>query len=212
MDCKHRPAVALAVATLLMVVAVLENTVSPWAPFYVTYAVLASGLPFVVGAVNRSSLRRPSFRYAAAGVVLAVLLQGMFRVVTARVDLQAMFGQMLTVAAARLATRPESVATSYVIFIQAWAGFGEEVFYRGYLQRSLRTRFAPLPSIAGAALVFAVRHYAQLLLAWPHVAWASATTWVAATFVIGLALGWLYEKSASLWPSIVCHYLFNLLA
>jgi len=26
-----------------------------------------------------------------------------------------------------------------------------------------------------------------------------------------LALGGLYERSRSLWPSIVCHYLFNIL-
>ena len=108
--------------------------------------------------------------------------------------------------------RPESVAKRYLIFIQAWAGFREEVFYRGYLQRSLRNRLPPMPSIGGAALLFAVRHYAQLLLAWPHIAWASATIRVVATFVVGLALGWLYEKSTSLWPSIGCHYLFNLLA
>jgi hypothetical protein len=73
-------------------------------------------------------------------------------------------------------------------------------------------RFAALPSIAGAALAFAVRHYSQVLLAWPHVDWASATIWVAATFVAGLIFGWLYEKSTSLWPSILCHYVLNLLA
>ena len=215
MDGKASPAaavsVALATAVLLMAVAALENTVAPWAPFYVGYAVLASGLPFVIGAVNRRSFRRPSLRYALAAVGLALLLQGIVRLITAPADLPGMFGRILTVAAARLAMRPETVVRSYLIFIQAWAGFGEEVFYRGYLQQSLRTRFAPLPSIAGASFLFAFRHYTQVLLVWPHVDWGSATIWVSATFLVSVGFGWLYEKSGSLWPPILCHYLFNLL-
>ena len=196
---------------LLTVVAILENTIAPWAPFYVAYAVLASALPFLIGGVDARTFQRPSLRYALVGLGLAIPLQGIFRLMTARADLPAMFGEMLTVAAARLGTHPETVATSYVVFIKAWAGFGEEVFYRGYLQRSFRSRVGPLASITGAALLFAVRHYAQVLLAWPHVDWASATIWVTAAFVVGVAFGWLYEKTASLWPSILCHYLFNLL-
>jgi len=211
-DCKVRPVTAVVIATLLTLVAALENTVAPWAPFYVAYAVLASGLPFLIGAVHRGVFRRPSLPNMLVGLALAFLLHGMFRVVTARADLPGMFGEMLTVAAARLAMPPETVARWYLIFIQAWAGIGEEIFYRGYLQGALRSRFRPLPSIGAASLLFAVRHYTQVLLAWPHVAWGSATLWVTATFIAGLAFGWLYERSRSLWPSIACHMVFNLLA
>jgi membrane protease YdiL (CAAX protease family) len=212
MDCRDRPLVSPLVATLLMVVAVLENTVAPWAPFCLAFALLTSGLPWLMGAVDRSQFRRPSFRYALAGLGLGILLQGVFRLMTARADLPGMFGQVLTVAAGRVGRSPEAVGRAYLLFIQVWAGLGEEVFYRGYLQRSLRSRFRPLPSIAGAALAFALRHYSQVLLTWPHVDWASATIWVAATFVAGLVFGWLYERSASLWPPILCHYVLNLLA
>jgi membrane protease YdiL (CAAX protease family) len=212
MDCTDRPLVALLVTALLMVVAVLENAVAPWAPFCVGFALLTSGLPWLIGAIDRSQLRRPRLRYALAGVGLGILLQGAFRLMTARADLPGMFGQVLTIAAGRLGRSPEAVGRAYLIFIQVWAGLGEEIFYRGYLQRSLRRRFRPLSSITGAALAFAVRHYSQVLLAWPHVDWASATIWVAATFVAGLVFGWLYEKSTSLWPSILCHYVLNLLA
>jgi membrane protease YdiL (CAAX protease family) len=205
------PGVAVGVAIALTGIAVLENTVAPWAPFYVAYAALALALPFLWGAVTRQDLRRPPLRQLLAGIGLAVVLQGAFRLITARADLPGMFGGMLTVAAARLATRPEVVAKWYLLFIQAWAGLGEEVFYRGYVQRSLRTRFTPAASIGGASLLFATRHYTQVLLAWPNVDWRSATIWVAATFVVGVALGWLFEKTASLWPSIVAHYAFNLL-
>ena len=212
MDCTDRPLVALLIATLLMVVAVLENTVAPWAPFCVAFAVLTAGLPWRIGAIKRSQFRHPGLRYTLAGLGLGVLLQGFFRLMTSPADLTGLFGQVLTVAASRLGGSPESIARWYLVFIQAWAGLGEEIFYRGYLQRSLRRRFKPLPSIAGAAFAFAARHYSQVLLAWPHVDWASATLWVAATFVAGLVFGWLYERSTSLWPSILCHYVLNLLA
>jgi membrane protease YdiL (CAAX protease family) len=211
-DREARPFLAVGVAVSLTAVAALENTVAPWAPFYVVYAALALALPFVVGAVTRRDLRRPRLRHCLVALVLAVVLQGVFRLITAPADLDGMFGGMLAAAAARLSTRPEIVARWYLIFIQVWAGFGEEVFYRGYLQRSLRTRLSPTVAIGSASLLFATRHYTQVLLAWPHVDWRSATIWVAASFVVGLALGWLYEKTESLWPPILAHYAFNLLA
>jgi membrane protease YdiL (CAAX protease family) len=200
------------VALLLTAVAALENTVAPWAPFYVVYAALALGLPFLLGAVTARDLRLPRLRHCLVGLALAVVLQGAFRLMTAPADLGGMFGGMLAAAAARLSTRPEVVARWYLIFIQVWAGFGEEVFYRGYLQRSLRARLSPAIGIGCASLLFATRHYTQVLLAWPHVDWRSATIWVLASFIVGVALGWLYEKTESLWPPIVAHYAFNLLA
>jgi membrane protease YdiL (CAAX protease family) len=208
----NRPGVVVGVAVLLTGIAALENTVAPWAPFYVVYAALALVVPFLGGAVTRRELRRPTLRQCLAAIVLALVLHGAFRLMTASADLNGMFGRMLTVAAARLATRAEVVAKWYLLFIQAWAGFGEEVFYRGYVQRSLRTRFTAATSIGATSLLFASRHYTQLLLSWPNVDWHSATIWVAATFVVGVALGWLFEKTASLWPPIIAHFAFNLLA
>ena len=98
------------------------------------------------------------------------------------------------------------------MLITIWAGLGEELFYRGYLQARLRRRFGALTAIVGASAIFAVRHYTQVLIAWPHVPWSAATIWVVAAFIFGLAAGWLYEKSGSLLPPILCHYAFNLLA
>jgi len=44
-----------------------------------------------------------------------------------------MFERVFVAAGDRLAAKPETVAKWYLIFIQVWAGLGEEVFYRGYL-------------------------------------------------------------------------------
>jgi membrane protease YdiL (CAAX protease family) len=69
-----------------------------------------------------------------------------------------------------------------------------------------------LPAIAAASVLFATRHYTQVLLTWPVVPWGPATVWVAATLLVGVALGVLYERTRSLLPPIVCHYVVNLLA
>lgn len=202
---------ALALSLLLTLVAALENTIAPWAPFYVVYAALALGVPLLLRQAGFGSLRRPRLPYWLAAVVLAVALQGLFRLITRGAQLPEMFGRVFVAAEDRLAMKPETIAKWYLLFIQVWAGLGEEVFYRGYLQRNLRRRFGPLPSIGAASLVFATRHYTQVLIVWPHVDWRPATIWVAGAFIVSLALGALYEKSGSLWPPIVCHYLFNVL-
>ena len=138
---------ALGAALLLTLVAALENTVAPWAPFYVVYAALALGVPLLLGEADLGNFRRPRLRHWLAAVALAVALQGLFGLIVSGADLPGMFARVFTAAGGRLAAKPETVAKWYLIFIQVWAGLGEEVFYRGYLQRSLRRRFGALPSI-----------------------------------------------------------------
>jgi len=202
---------AVGVALTLMAIAAAENTVAPWAPFYVVYAALTLALPILLGAVKIARPQLPRARHWLAAAALAVGLQLGFHALSSTVELPRMFEPVLAAAGARLGRPPAQVATAYVTFIVVWAALGEELFYRGYLQARLRRRFGAAAAITGAAALFAVRHYTQVLLAWPQVPWGLATIWVAVAFVVGLAIGWLYESSRSLLPPIGCHYLFNLL-
>jgi len=203
---------AVGVAAGLMVVAAAENTVAPWAPFYVVYAALTLALPVIFGSVTITGFRWPRWPTWIAAIGLAVVLQGIFRLLTRTVDLEGMFGAVFDAAAPRLHRSPPAIARAYLLMIIIWAGLGEELFYRGYLQARLRRTLGAPAAIATASGMFAVRHYTQVLIAWPHVPWPAATIWVLAAFIVGLALGWLYEKSGSLLPPILCHYAFNLLA
>ena len=213
MDGKgSRPGVVVWVAVALMVVAGLENTVAPWAPFYVGYAALATGLPFALGAVRVGRPARPRVIHLVVAVVLAAALHGAFRLIVSTVDLGAMFGAVFTPASARLHRPPELLAARYILFIQIWAGAGEEIFYRGYVQAQLRARLGATAAIAIASVLYAFRHYTQVLLAWPALPWGAATVWVAACLMVGVVLGVLYDRTRSLVPPIVCHYVFNLLA
>ena len=208
---RHSTVTVLGVAAALTVVAALENSVAPWAPFYGGYAALATALPFVFGAVPVALPARPRVLHVITALVLAALLQGAFRLITSATDLGAMFGAVFTAASARLHRPPELIAARYILFIQLWAGLGEELFYRGYVQAQLRHRWGPGPAITVASVLFALRHYTQVLLAWPAVPWGAATVWVAATLLVGITLGVLYDRTRSLVPPIVCHYAFNLL-
>jgi membrane protease YdiL (CAAX protease family) len=85
------------------------------------------------------------------------------------------------------------------------------LFYRGYVQAQLRRHLGALPAIAAASVLFAIRHYTQVLLTGPGVPWGPAPVGVAATLLVGVALGVLYERTRSLLPPILCHYVVNLL-
>jgi membrane protease YdiL (CAAX protease family) len=73
--------------------------------------------------------------------------------------------------------------------------FAEELFFRGVLYRWLRDRWGLWVGLIASSLVFGALH--------GDIAVAGATA------VMGLVLGWFYERSRSLWPSILIHAINN---
>jgi uncharacterized protein len=80
-----------------------------------------------------------------------------------------------------------------------WAPLGEEVAFRGVLYAALRSRFGVMPAAALSAAVFALAH-GYGVLGFVAVFWSGAL-WALS-----------YEKTGSLWPSIIAHCLGNLMA
>lgn len=74
----------------------------------------------------------------------------------------------------------------------------EELIFRGVVHRSLRVRWALLPSAAASAAVFALAHFSFVE--------------VLPLFIVGFVLAWSYEHSGSLWGSIIPHSGLNALA
>jgi membrane protease YdiL (CAAX protease family) len=91
------------------------------------------------------------------------------------------------------------VVTSLLLSAVVVAPVLEEMIFRGLVQSVLRSVFRPWPTVIAASVVFAAIHY-------------SAVTWVAlpALLALALTLGWLYERTGSLWPGILVHAGFNL--
>lgn len=97
---------------------------------------------------------------------------------------------------------PSVAATVLMIFgAVVLAPLLEEITFRGLAQTALGRLWSPhrrWPVILVASAIFAAVHG-------PAVAWQA----LPALFALGVVMGWLYEKTGSLWPSIVLHMGFN---
>jgi len=225
----HAPGMAIAAAAALMLLAVGENTIAPWAPFYVVYIALATLLPLWLGCGPILPARRTGALTWAAVILGPVLLQALTGLWLAAIH-PALLGlagvppegaagafhsfpvaleSMFAAAGARWGRDPAAIQMIYLILVVAWAGFGEEIFYRGWLHAALRPKGAAVATIV-SALFFAVRHAAQLALVEPYP-WGAAASWCAIAFVMGLFMSWLYERTGSLFAPIAAHYIFNLI-
>lgn len=102
---------------------------------------------------------------------------------------------------------PNIMEQSFDILQSGWGGILaiaivgpilEEVLFRGAITKALLQKYSPAKAIVISALLFGVFHLnpAQILPA----------------FLMGLLLGWVYYKTASLIPCILMHILNNALS
>ena len=82
-----------------------------------------------------------------------------------------------------------------VITITLLAGFAEEIFFRGYLQRRLLQRWPVWVSIGVASALFAIAH--------------GSVSYAAYVFPLGLWLGVVAWRTGSVWCSAACHAFNN---
>jgi membrane protease YdiL (CAAX protease family) len=75
------------------------------------------------------------------------------------------------------------------------AGFAEELFFRGYVQRRLVARFGAAPAVVAASALFALAHLDP-----QHSAFA---------FAFGIYLGLVAMWTGSTWPAIAIHTVNN---
>ncbi|RZI98819.1 MAG: CPBP family intramembrane metalloprotease [Rubrivivax sp.] len=91
--------------------------------------------------------------------------------------------------------RMTSNGLASVLMVCLVAPMVEEMLFRGVILRSFLRQYARWPAILGSALLFGLAHLNVYQCA------------------VGLALGtvsgWLYERTQSLWPSIILHASYN---
>ena len=83
----------------------------------------------------------------------------------------------------------------FVILIGLVPGFCEEMFFRGYIQRRLVSRWRPILGVGITSLLFGLAHVMPAA--------------VVMSTVIGVYLGVVGWKSGSIWPTIGCHLFIN---
>jgi membrane protease YdiL (CAAX protease family) len=84
------------------------------------------------------------------------------------------------------------------LLLVAVAPVAEEVFFRGFLYQALRNSFGIWPGAIVSALIFGVIHFELFKLF--------------QLAILGVVLALLFEKTRSLWPSIMLHAINNGLA
>ncbi len=92
-----------------------------------------------------------------------------------------------------------------LISILLFAPILEEYLFRGVLQSWIRRKAGPIPAIFIAALAFALLHFS------PRQDWTNIPL-IVSLFTFGCYLGFVYEKSRSLFSPIVLHVTFNLIS
>lgn len=75
----------------------------------------------------------------------------------------------------------------------------EEIFYRGFLYRWIRTKYGLLAGMLISSFIFMLVHI-PTFNSLPY------------TFLSGLIFAWTYEKTQSIYPAMIIHALFNGLA
>jgi membrane protease YdiL (CAAX protease family) len=224
------PSGAMAVTLALFAVAWVENVAVPWAPFYVLYVVFTIALPLFWRTGNLGPLGAVRGRHWALAVACGLLAQfalsglafgllprvlaafgvGPEAAATPFWNLGAAQGAMFERLAPRWRTEPPQLQAVYLIFIVAWSGFGEEIYFRGYLHAAFGRRWRLGAVVFASALLFGARHALQLAALGGDYPWGAAAVWSGYGMLFGLVLSWLYVRTGSLWPPILAHYLFNL--
>ncbi len=125
-------------------------------------------------------------------------------------------GRNLLIHQLGLSQARSALSPPYLLYLAALPGLAEEPVYRGLLQPQLNRLYGRRWQAAGAPLgwgwlIVAVLFWA--MHAWrPAPAGGIAFHWetLSMQLVIGLALGWLRERTGSLWPGVLAHNLVNL--
>jgi len=87
-----------------------------------------------------------------------------------------------------------------MVYMLCFVGIGEELLFRGLIQRNLMDVFGWKWGLFGASLLFAAM----------HLTWRSIPE-LGFVFLAGLILGWLYYKTNSLVAPIVAHGINNVI-
>jgi membrane protease YdiL (CAAX protease family) len=210
-------------ASILTLVALIENRVVPWAPFHVGHALLALAIPLWLKAYRIGTFKAVRWWHWVTGMVTAVLFQllaGLFLSVlvptlfggsTLMTDIGLSLPALFETAASRWQTSPASIQSAYLLFIFVWAAVGEELFYRGYMQGVLEKEWGLKTAVFLSAAFFGIRHAMQLALLWPDYPWIAAAAWVLFAALFGAAMSLIYHRTRSLILPIFIHFLFNLL-
>ena len=155
-------------------------------PFIVfAYLMLrGKGLRRIISELGLSK-RKLTYRYAALGILLFLLFFGLEFFIGAIEELTHIY------ISSNVTEYLSNLPLYFYIFVFLVAPIDEEILFRGFM--------VPRFGIVLSALVFGALHY---------ISYFSYIELIAA-FLFGLAAGYIFKKTNSLYPSIIGHMLFD---
>jgi len=139
-----------------------------------------------------------SSRHVGLGLVLGICMLGVSFALS--IVLTYFLGPSASVEEANRAViglaRESPVAMMLVVTL---AGICEEFAFRGFLQNALRRRYSLVVALLGASLAFGISHFDP------------QGTYIIATFVAGLFLGYFYDRYQSYMLAATAHAIFNVI-
>ncbi len=217
---------ALAVVLVLAFLAVRASAMfgpPSWRPLMALMCLAMISVPWVLlGSAGRRQigLQRPRH----AGYLLIAVICGAAASALCFVLGYWLFGTSIdnwyvTVARSSYAVKPTtgfSLLMLHLMFTlpaMLFSPFGEELFFRGFLQQVLERRFSVRTSTHIEAGLFASAHLIHHGLLLTAAGWTllplSGALWMTLIFALGWMFAWLRRSSDSIFPAIVAHSAFN---
>jgi len=168
-------------------------------PFWVVIAAatfVLGGGTLIVYRDTLNGARRTWTAFAILGVVSAVLLYGIFAIgnEAVRAILATGAQQVENVYATKAQAQPMLIGLLLLFII----GPGEELFWRGWVQRSLMAKLGPFRGFVVTTLIYIAIHIPAMNL-----------TLVGASAVAGAFWGWMYLRYNHIGPGLVSHALWD---
>lgn len=198
------------ITLFLTLLALVESTIAPWAPIILVYAILCIVIPIKCGVYQLGSFKKAFISHWHHLLICVALMLIWDRVFTGGSSpLKAALPAFIEAISIKFHANVTLIKISFGLFLLIWAPIGEEFFYRGYLQEHLRRHVSFTKALLIASAFFAVRHGFHLLFLYPAVPWTACVAWIILGLGWGIILGWLYEKSSSLYLPVAAHFLAN---
>ncbi len=149
-----------------------------------------------IGLTLKNSLRNVWVGIAGYAAIIPVLLVVLF-VLAVLAQLFKYEPKPQPVVEIYLTQSKENYLIFFTVFVAVVGPVIEEIFFRGFTYKALRTRYGIKWGIIGSAAIFAALHM-NFMAFFP-------------IFVLGVFLAYIYEKTGSLVPCMTVHMLHNLI-
>jgi uncharacterized protein len=152
--------------------------------------------------VPRRGAMLSGFGWALAAVLLVAAAQAL-----SHLAMVAALGQPIGFASGQLGLAPAVLPLVLALTLPC---FGEEVGWRGHLWQVM-AGLAPWPRVVLTSGVWALWHLALMVAGVTSGALDTrqAAVSVIDVFFVGLLIGWLRERSGTVWPAVLAHALIN---